>query len=305
MARILAVDDEPLNLEIIGEYLDESGFEITTADNGEAGWAALDKTDETPYDLILLDRMMPGMDGLTLLKQIKAEPRFATIPVIMQTAANSPDQIGEGLAAGAYYYLTKPYRRDALLSIIRAALADAHARSQLQRQLHEHINALQFLETGHFSIRTTLEATRLAAFVAQACPSPDTAVLGLSELLINGVEHGNLGISYQEKSALKQVGNWQAEVDRRSNLPENLGKRVRLDFAKHPDQICITITDQGIGFDWQRYMALDPERAFDPNGRGIALAQMMSFESLTYENGGARAIVTISLPRATIGHSPS
>jgi hypothetical protein len=114
----------------------------------------------------------------------------------MQTAANSPEQIREGLEAGAYYYLTKPYRRDNLLAIVHAALSDAEARHTLSRQLHQHVNSLQFLEQAEFSIRTIYEAGQLASFIAQACPNPDQAVIGISELLVNGVEHGNLGLSY-------------------------------------------------------------------------------------------------------------
>ena len=175
---VLLVDDEELNLEILVEYFEgEDPFVLQTADSGEAAWQLL-QNPENDFKLILLDRMMPGLDGIALLKRMKGDPRLSGIPVIMQTAANSPEQIREGLEAGAYYYLTKPYRRDSLLAIVHAALSHAEARNSLSRQLHQHINSLQFLDQAEFSIRTIEEAGQLASFIAHACPNPDSRSYG-------------------------------------------------------------------------------------------------------------------------------
>lgn len=292
-ALVLLVDDELINLEILVEYFEgEEPFALQAAESGEAAWQLLDNP-ENDFKLILLDRMMPGLDGIGLLRRIKSDPRLANIPVIMQTAANSPEQIREGLEAGAYYYLTKPYRRDSLLAIVHAALSDANKRSALSQQLHQHINSLQFMDHAEFSIRTVEEAGQLASFIAHACPNPEAAVMGISELLINGVEHGNLGLTYAEKSQLKQEDRWQDEIMRRTALPENSGKEVRLHYHRAGDVITLRICDQGDGFAWQNYIEIDPERAFDPNGRGIALARMLSFNSITYEGCGNIAVATM------------
>jgi len=293
-AHVLVVDDEELNLEILLEYFDgEPGFTLETAKDGEIAWNLLQ--DETKaYDLILLDRMMPRLDGIGLLRRIKSAPRLALIPVVLQTAAGSAEQVREGMEAGAYYYLTKPYRRDALLAIAHAALSDADARNSLRQQLHEHIGALQFLESAEFVVRTLGEASRLAAFIAQACPNPEASVLGISELLVNGVEHGNLGLTYSEKSQLKLDDSWHDEIERRSALPENSAKRVRLSFRRDGQTITLRIVDQGKGFPWQDFLDFNPDRACDPNGRGIALARMMSFSSIHYEGCGNVAVATLT-----------
>lgn len=293
-AHVLVVDDEELNLEILLEYFDgEPGFTLETAADGEIAWEKL-QDDTKNYDLILLDRMMPRLDGIGLMRRLKADPRLATIPVVLQTAAGSAEQIREGMEAGAYYYLTKPYRRDALLAIAQAALTDAGAQNKLRHQLHQHISALQFLEHGDFLVRTLDEATRLAAFIAQACPNPDASVLGISELLVNGVEHGNLGLTYAEKARLKLDDGWQDEIVRRSALPENISKRVRLSFQRSGEKITLRIVDQGNGFPWRNFLEFDPDRACDPNGRGIALARMMSFSSIHYEGCGNIAVATLT-----------
>lgn len=292
--RILIVDDEALNLEILTEYFEaEPSFSVRAANSGEAAWALLQEPDSR-FNVILLDRMMPGMDGIALLRHIKADPRLAGTPIILQTAAISAGQTREGLEAGAYYYLTKPYRRDALLAIVHAALAEAEVHESLRLALNQHINTLQFLDQGEFSIRTIEEAGQLASFIAQACPNPDNAVLGISELLVNGVEHGNLGLSYEEKSELKRTDGWKTEIERRSTLPENRDKRVILNFQRDNTGITLTVSDQGKGFPWQNFLEIDPARAFDPNGRGIALARLLSFSSIQYQGCGNVAIATIT-----------
>ncbi|MCB1960694.1 MAG: response regulator [Rhodocyclaceae bacterium] len=279
--RILVVDDEPFNLDIIGEYLEDAGYALEMANSGEEAWERLRAPDKA-FDLVVLDRMMPGVDGMELLRRIKADGRLGDTPVIMQTAAASPDQVREGLAAGAYYYLTKPFEPDSLQSIVRAALDDLQHRRALTERLNAHVDALRTMDSGHFSFRTLEEAQALAALVASLCDEPEIVVLGLSELLINAVEHGNLGISFAEKSRLREEGGWEQEVARRLALPEYAEQRAELTVSSAPDEWIFTVQDTGKGFDWQNYLELAPERAFAPNGRGIALARQLAFERLEY-----------------------
>ena len=116
----------------------------------------------------------------------------------------------------------------------------------------------------------------------------------LIELLVNAVEHGNLGLSYEEKTQLKLNDGWRDEIDRRSALPENAAKQVHLSFQRLNETVTIRITDQGHGFPWQEFLDFNPDRACDPNGRGIALARMMSFCSIHYEGCGNVAVATLT-----------
>ena len=292
---ILVVDDEPFNLDIVAEYLDEMDFDLVMVESGEAAWVELSRSDSS-FDLVLLDRMMPGMDGIMLLKKIKADDRLRSIPVIMQTAATSPEQVREGLAAGAFYYLTKPFEGEALQTIIRSALDDMRVRRELKASLADHEHALACLTEGSFSIRTLEEARALASFIALLGAQPETLAMGLSELLVNGVEHGNLGIDFAEKSRLREADRWEAEVARRLALDENRGKSVRLRVRGDDSRWTFEIHDDGPGFDWRRFLDFDPERAFAPNGRGIALSRQLSFASLTYLPPGNQVVVTVAKP---------
>lgn len=126
--RILVVDDEIINLQIIREYLEDTGHQLELLVSAEQAWERLN-AGAPAFGLAILDRMMPGMSGIELLRLMKGDTRFAAIPVIMQTAATAPDQVREGIEAGAYYYLAKPYEPETLLAIVRAALVDVAARA--------------------------------------------------------------------------------------------------------------------------------------------------------------------------------
>jgi DNA-binding response OmpR family regulator len=295
--HLLVVDDEPVNLEIIGEYLDDPGFLLTNAHHGEEAWSALlaAESTATPFDLIILDRMMPVLNGLDLLKRVKADRRFMHLPVIMQTAASAPEQIREGLNAGAYYYLTKPYEPNALVSIVRAVLADIAEQRQAEALSSGPESDLDLAVCSVFSFKTLDQAQHLAGQLAMLCPDPAPAAMGLTELLVNAIEHGNLGISYSEKKMLRQNDTWEAEVGRRLSLPEYAVRTAKVSVERNGNQLLFTVEDQGEGFNWQRYLEFEPERAFDPNGRGIAMARHVGFSDLEYRGCGNVVVAKVSL----------
>ncbi|MDD5249559.1 MAG: response regulator [Rhodocyclaceae bacterium] len=291
--HVLAVDDEPLNLEIIREYLDDPRIDLDLAPNAERAWLRLQAA-PTPYSLAIVDRMMPGMNGIELLRRMKTDARFRHIPVIIQTAATAPEEVREGIEAGAYYYLTKPYQPAALLAIVRAALADIADQAAAQR-VAEQAETLCLMDAAEFTFATLDDASRIAGLLASLCPAPDTAALGLTELMVNAIEHGNLGISYAEKSRLKREDTWEAEIRRRQALAEHRAKRARVAMRRSADEIVFTISDEGAGFDARRYLDFEPERAYDPNGRGIAMARRMSFCRVEYCGCGNRVVAAVAL----------
>ena len=159
-----------------------------------------------------------------------------------------------------------------------------------------HINAAGEAHMVDVSAKTeTVREARAEAFVTM---QPETLAMGLSELLVNGIEHGNLGIDFAEKSRLRENDCWEDEIRRRMTLPEFKGRAVRLRVRGEPTRWIFEITDEGEGFDWRRFLDFDPERAFAPNGRGIALSRQLSFSSLTYIPPGNRVVVTVPRERA-------
>jgi len=292
---ILVVDDEPHNLDIISEHLSEGddNYIVEIASNGKVAWQLL-AADPNRYDVILLDKIMPEMNGLQVLSQIVEHPTLKYVPVILQTAKNSSSDILEGMQAGAYYYLTKPFSEEMLLSVVKTAVRDRNFFKQLQDSLKEKEDTMGLLVSGCFRFQTITEARGIARLLAYACPDPTVAVIGLSELMINAVEHGNLGITYQEKSYLRQEGIWDEEIVRRLQLDENKKKLAQIHFSCQGDRKEFVIVDQGEGFDWHQYMEFSPERLMDSHGRGIAMSKAMVFTGLEYRGSGSEVYAYVN-----------
>ena len=214
------MDDEPLNLDIIEEYLrggDES-YNIETANNGVE---AMEKLEAAPdkYDAVLLDRMMPKMSGMAVLEKMSSHPDLKYIPVILQTAKVSKEDILEGLKAGAYYYLTKPFTREFLHSVVKTAVKDRSFNKALLKSLSVTRSSIKLLKNAHFEFRSLEDIKAVSSLVACSCDEPDKVAMGLSELMINAVEHGNLKIGYDEKSELRKTDQWESEIEKRLALP--------------------------------------------------------------------------------------
>ena len=131
--RILVVDDQETNLIVVGEILGQFGFDIVLASDGDQ---ALRRLERQVVDLVLLDVLMPGRDGFEICRLIRAQPRWADIPVIFLSAADDKDLIVRALEVGGVDYVTKPFNRAELMSRVRTHLALKAARDHL-RQLAE------------------------------------------------------------------------------------------------------------------------------------------------------------------------
>jgi two-component system sensor histidine kinase/response regulator len=129
-ARILVVDDQPANLQMVGSTLGSLGHEIIPATDGTT---ALKRLALRKPDLILLDLLMPGMDGCEVCRRLKENPEWADIPVIFLSAADDKDLIVRALNSGGVDYITKPFNRAELTSRVRTQLALKFARDQLKQ----------------------------------------------------------------------------------------------------------------------------------------------------------------------------
>jgi len=263
---------------------------LTAADGTEA--QAILQAHPEPISVVILDWIMPQMTGIELLRWMKKQARIEHIPVIMLTALDDPERIKEGIDAGAFYYLIKPFQRPLLQSILRAAVSDYHNTRQLLEKLKQCARPLAFMEEGTFRFRTLAEADQLAVMIASATPEPEHAMV-IAELLLNAVEHGNLGITYEDKGRLVAENAWNEEIDRRLALPENKQKYAIVHMKKEGTNLRVEIEDAGPGFDFERYMQIDETRLFDNHGRGIAIAR--SALNMEFIQPGNKVIVTIPM----------
>src|SRR5512143_2298055 len=134
--KILIVDDDLETLRLVGLMLQRQGYEISAASNGEQG---LDKAWEEKPDLILLDIMMPGMDGYEVTRKLRGNPSTLSTPILMFTAKTQLDDKVVGFDVGADDYLTKPTHPSELQAHVKALLARSVQKdSDIVTASHEH-----------------------------------------------------------------------------------------------------------------------------------------------------------------------
>ena len=292
--NVLAVDDEEMNLEILMKHLSKAQFQSEAVESGEKAWDYLIKN-PGKVDIVILDKMMPGMSGIDLLRKIKATPQLKHILVILQTASVGTAEMIEGIQAGAYYYVTKPYAAELLLSIARSAARDFLEMEKLRDQVTHNTRILGVTEICHFSLSTPDEAHMLALHLASFFKDTLAVCTGLSALMENAIEHGNLGIGIDNKRQWLTDGTWEKEFNKRLQDPENAKKKVMVSFQKLPDAARILISDEGEGFHASSFQQLDPSRLTSPNGRGIAIASMAKEYSIEYLGNGSKVCMTVPI----------
>ena len=132
--RILVVDDTPLNVKLLEDVLTMKGYEVATAASGQE---ALDKIRSGSIDLVLLDVMMPGMNGYEVCRAIREDARTALLPVVMVTALDAKEERVKGLEAGADDFLSKPVNQPELLARVQSLLRIKSLYDQVERQKAE------------------------------------------------------------------------------------------------------------------------------------------------------------------------
>ncbi|MGH6626569.1 MAG: response regulator [Burkholderiaceae bacterium] len=142
---VLIVDDVPDNLSVLHDALDESGYTVLVATGGEA---ALQRAAQALPDIVLLDAMMPGMDGFEVAKRLKAAPQTAHIPIIFMTGLTETEHLVAALEAGGVDYVTKPIKP-------KEVLARMHVHMQGAREKRQTRNALDAFGYASITVRAS------------------------------------------------------------------------------------------------------------------------------------------------------
>lgn len=286
---VLVVDDEPNVRATVSAYLEAKSLAALCAASAESA-LRLFRNAQPP--VVVTDVGMPGMDGIQLLRIIKQE-RPATAVIVMTGLAGERSAI-EVLRAGAAYYLRKPFRLSELERLIRKCLSwlepgpgsdFAHPYLRDERLEFEIPNDLAAIGPV---VEFLWRRARLDIGDAEAGPFR----CGLEETLINAVEHGNLGISFEEKRAALDEERYPALLAERSQEATRRGTVVHLSYQRQTDKIQCVVTDQGEGFDWRAWCGeANSNRLPVANGRGIFLARIHYHEVLYNRQGNQATLI--------------
>lgn len=222
LPRMLFVEDDPVIRQATADYLSRNGFDVVTAEDGDAGLAAWQSSEPV---LALLDVMLPGMDGVSLCRAIRAESQ---IPVILMSARSDPIDVVMGLEAGADDYVTKPFEPAVLAARLRAAL---------RRVAPADEDRPAIVEVGTLLVdREGYEVTR------------DGEVLALTpteyRLLIEFVD--NVGMALDRATLLERVWGYGWAGDTR--LVDVHVQRLRAKIEADPSAPELVQTVRGVGY---------------------------------------------------------
>lgn len=166
---MLIVDDVPRNLQILSGILSNNGFEVLVADSGEKALASVAARHP---DLILLDLIMPGTDGMEVCRRLKADVTTASIPVVFLTAASEADVAADAIGMGAVDYITKPFNTAELLARVRTHVALKRTRDELHRII---MQKNELMSGVAHDLKNPISAVRFSALLLrdQGLVSPD------------------------------------------------------------------------------------------------------------------------------------
>jgi DNA-binding response OmpR family regulator len=281
-ARVLIVDDQQVLRNLLSRFIAREGFEPVEAENGRK---AIELYRATNPAVVLSDIMMPEMDGLGLLRAIRAiDP---TAAVILMTGYGNEEILLESLRGGAVNFFKKPFDFHEVLEVVRSVAR--HRVSPDPTPFHsphlvEETKRFEFT-AGDTQLQPIINqiALHLGAIAAES--EIVHLKIGIEEMVKNAVEHGSLGISCEEKHRALEDGVFGELVHERLATAENARKRVRVTSHLTLDELAVSVSDEGEGFDWRSLPAVSPETLLRFNGRGILLTRIY-FDDVRYNEKG-------------------
>jgi CheY-like chemotaxis protein/anti-sigma regulatory factor (Ser/Thr protein kinase) len=301
MVNILVVDDQQQILDFLREILASEGFEVLTASNGVD---ALQLYQEHRPAFTLTDISMPQMNGIELLKQIKALNAEAV--VMLMTGDGAETWAIEALRGGAVNYFNKPVDIKELLNTVQryASLAAGYDfelfATDFMREEQIHLELQNDLGQINHAVQLIVNRCR------SIFPLSDIFLLrfGIYEMLINAVEHGNLGINYEEKTRALEENRLNELIHERAAMPDLARRRVHVGCSITPAGLVCTIRDEGAGFDHSIYSSVqDPGQLFEElgtslHGRGIMLT-CLQFDKVEFNEIGNTVRIEKRAPGAS------
>lgn len=281
--KVLIVEDDFASRELLKIFVEKEKHECKSAEDGALG---LELFKRYKPDVVISDVRMPGLDGIALLKAIRREAQ--DVITIIVTGHGNEELALEALENGANNYIKKPIDLADLKQLLRRYKSIFEQR-EITTALKKNISNRQF------EMEVDTDTTVVPSLVKYLVEKTDNVFadaelvqleLGLSELLINSMEHGNLGISREDKASALQKNTFQSLVEERMSDSVCSKRKIHITYRSNQTECEWLIKDQGVGFDFTNVADPTQERFLhELHGRGIFLSKMQ-FDEFEYLNKG-------------------
>ncbi len=253
--RVMIVDDEFFNLDIIRHLLDKKGFVVEDFLSSQKAFERLTDFDQPAFSLIVLDRMMPEINGIDFFEMMLSNPTLCKIPVLMQSARPLESQLKIKFEGSNFSYITKPYKKTTFIEEVESLLLRALTFEEQMLDVDESAS-YKFKLTRHHEIEHVLDS-----IISLCSPLADVRE-AIDNLLNNAIEHGNLAIGFRLKTKLLELNSFEIEANRRHEMPEYKDKKVYVHLEVVGNKYTITIRDDGDGFNWKDYFTQESLAAY-------------------------------------------
>ncbi len=292
MDQILIIDDEEAIRNVLKIALTKKGYAVTEADNGKKG---LELFKQKRPEIVLTDVMMPEMTGLEFTRFLSE--MNADTDVIVMTGYGTEDVVIEALHAGASNYIKKPIAFEDLFAIIDRITLKRKNKKLVEPAKDAVVFERKDLVIGN-DLSTVWGAVNQLLFNLHSGIDRNIVEgmrIGLYEIIINAIEHGNLDITYEEKSQAQRNNSYVQLLQDRKNRADEEGKKVHISSTYDCEWLIIQIKDDGKGFDYKSLpVARSPETTLATHGRGIFLTSLY-FDSLNFIEPGNAVRLTKKL----------
>jgi DNA-binding response OmpR family regulator len=283
MKSILIIDDENQVRDVLKITLKENGYAVSEAEDGMRG---MDRFRETNPDIVLTDVNMPEMSGIAVTRKIRQ--MNSEVDIVIMTGYGSEELVIEALRAGASNYIKKPIAFKELFTIL-----DGIYLKRQNKKRHEVLKEALLEERKTIVIDNDIR--KVWGTVNQVFFNTtqrfgerelDGIKLGLYEIVVNAIEHGNLGITYEEKEDSLNRNTYQTLLESRLRMAVEDKKTVTIKSALDRSGVEVEVRDEGKGFDHSKFpTATDAESIMSAHGRGILLASLY-FDSIEFQGSG-------------------
>lgn len=283
---ILVVDDDPTMQMVLQGMIEKAGFKPVIAENGEKALQFVE-IGGANIGLVLLDRHLPDMDGFEVVKKIRAIEGSSYIPVIMQSGSNKPKDIRDAIKSGIFHYLTKPFKIEALQTVLNLAIEKSNMQNVLHERVEKGYTPINLIRSASFEFSTMEEAKTMAILLSCFFPEPSEVFPGVLALLSNAVEHGGCGIGHKEKTKLINEAAYQGKLKKLKAK-----KVIEVQFITKDDRSSIRVTDSGKGFDWKSWTKFETDHGSYTHGYGV-LKALKAFDEVKYNTAGNQVMASV------------